>query len=588
MKNYSNSNIKYSALFSLWAHISRHRQKQFWILLILMIFASMVEIISIGAVIPFLGVLTAPEQIYQHHLMQTFNHLFSIDTPEQLLLPITIAFVGASLLAATIRLMLLYVVTRLSFAVGADLSINIYHRTLHQDYAVHVSRNSSEIISGITAKTGTVVKGIITPVMMIISSSIVSSFIIFAIFAINFVVALCTLLSVSILYLFIARFTRGRLLNNSKIIATQTTEIIKSLQEGLGGIRDVLIDNSQNFYCNLYRNANNPMLRAAGNNIFLGQSPRFILEAMGIALISIIAYSMSIRGGGLIEAIPMLGALALAAQRLLPSIQHIYASYSTIKGSYSSFEDALILLNQPLTNYKKHSHSKPIPFKKEIQLKNLSFRYDKDMPWVLRNINLKFTKGSRIGFIGTTGSGKSTLVDIIMGLLSQTEGSLIIDKQYITNKNRAMWRSHMAHVPQNIYLSDSTIEENIAFGVQKDKIDHQQVKKAAKQAQISGVIEGWQKGYETLVGERGVRLSGGQRQRIGIARALYKQADVLIFDEATNALDNKTEQEVIEAIESLSDKLTIIMIAHRVSTLKRCKKIVEINNGEIVNIETRV
>ena len=146
----------------------------------------------------------------------------------------------------------------------------------------------------------------------------------------------------------------------------------------------------------------------------------------------------------------------------------------------------------------------------------------------------------------------------------------------------------MAHVPQNIFLSDATIEENIAFGVQKDKIDRQQVKKAAKQAQISGVIEGWQKGYETLVGERGVRLSGGQRQRIGIARALYKQADVLIFDEATNALDNKTEQEVIEAIESLSDKLTIIMIAHRVSTLKRCKKIVEINNGEIVNIETRV
>ena len=210
------------------------------------------------------------------------------------------------------------------------------------------------------------------------------------------------------------------------------------------------------------------------------------------------------------------------------------------------------------------------------------------MPWVLRNINLKFTKGSRIGFIGTTGSGKSTLVDIIMGLLSQTEGSLIIDKQYITNKNRAMWRSHMAHVPQDIYLSDGTIEENIAFGVQKDKIDRQQVKKAAKQAQISGDIEGWQKGYESLVGERGVRLSGGQRQRIGIARALYKQADVLIFDEATNALDNKTEQEVIEAIENLSDKLTIIMIAHRVSTLKRCKKIVEINNGEIVNIETRV
>lgn len=280
----------------------------------------------------------------------------------------------------------------------------------------------------------------------------------------------------------------------------------------------------------------------------------------------------------------MLGALALGAQRLLPALQQIYGSYSTIKGSYASFEDALILLNQPLTNYKKHSHSKPIPFKKEIQLKNLSFRYDKDTPWVLKNINLKLTKGSRIGFIGATGSGKSTLLDIIMGLLSQTEGSIIIDKQYITNKNRAIWRSHMAHVPQNIYLSDGTIEENIAFGVQKDKIDRQQVEKAAKQAQISGVIEGWQKGYETLVGERGVRLSGGQRQRIGIARALYKQADILIFDEATSALDNETEQAVMEAIEGLGKELTILIIAHRLGTLKGCDEIVRLEDASVAQI----
>ena len=583
MINHSKSNIKYSALLSLWGHLSRRRQKQFWILLLLMIFASMVEIISIGAVLPFLGVLTAPEQVYQHHLMQTFNHLFSIDTPEQLLLPITIVFIGATLFAATIRLMLLYIMTRLSFAVGADLSINIYHRTLHQDYAVHVSRNSSEIINGITGKTGAVVNGIMIPVMIIISSSIATSFIIIAIFTIDFVIALGTLLIFSTLYLFIVRFTRGKLLNNSKIIATQSTKVIKSLQEGLGGIRDVLIDNSQNFYCNLYRTANNPVLRAAGNNIFLGQSPRFILEAIGIILISVIAYSMSLRGGGLIEAIPMLGVLALAAQRLLPALQQIYASYSTIKGSYASFEDALILLNQPLTNYKKHSHSKPIPFKKEIKLNNLNFRYTEDSLWVLKNVNLSLKKGTRIGFMGPTGGGKSTLIDIIMGLLLASEGGLIIDNQTINSKNRRAWQAHISHVPQNIYLSDSTIEENIAFGIEKDLIDHQRVKKSVQLAQIAELIEEWKDGYQTFVGERGIRLSGGQRQRIGIARALYKQANVLIFDEATSALDNETEQAVMDAIEGLGEEITILIIAHRLTTLKGCDKIVKLDKDYVIH-----
>jgi ATP-binding cassette, subfamily B, bacterial PglK len=583
MINYSNSKFKYSALLSLWGHISRHRQKQFGIVLILMIFASMVEIISIGAVFPFLGVLTAPEQVYQHHLMQTFNHLFSIDTPEQLLLPITIVFIGASLFAAAIRLMLLYIMTRISFAVGAELSINIYHRTLHQDYAVHVSRNSSEIINGITSKTGTVVKAIIIPIMRMISSSIVTSFIIFAIFTINFEVALGTLLIFSTLYFLIARFSRRRLLNNSEIIALQSTKVIKSLQEGLGGIRDVLIDNTQNFYCNLYQTANNPALRAAGNNIFIGESPRFILETMGIIIISSIAYSMSLRGGGLIEAIPMLGALALAAQRLLPALQQIYASYSTMKGSYASFEDAIILLNQPLPNYKKHLHSKPIPFKKEIKLNNLNFRYKEDSFWVLKNVNLSLKKGTSIGFIGMTGVGKSTLVDIIMGLLPATEGKLIIDNQAINSTNRRAWQAHISHVPQNIYLSDSTIEENIAFGIEKDLIDHQQVKKSAQLAQIAELIEGWKDGYQTFVGERGIRLSGGQRQRIGIARALYKKANVLIFDEATSALDNETEQAVMDAIEGLDEEITILIIAHRLTTLKGCDKIVKLDKDYVIH-----
>jgi len=262
-------------------------------------------------------------------------------------------------------------------------------------------------------------------------------------------------------------------------------------------------------------------------------------------------------------------------------LQQSYHAYSSIKGSRSSFEDVLNLLDQPLSEYADQLPVRPIPFEKEIKLTNLNFRYTEDSPWVLKNINFSLEKGARIGFIGVTGSGKSTLLDIIMGLLPPTSGKLIIDQQSINSQNLRAWQAHIAHVPQNIFLSDVTIEENIAFGIAKEQIDHQRVKKAAQQAQIAELIEQWKEGYQTLVGERGVRLSGGQRQRIGIARALYKKANVLIFDEATSALDNETEREVMEAVKGLDGDITVLIIAHRLSTLKDCDKVVKLDNNTL-------
>jgi ATP-binding cassette subfamily B protein len=202
----------------------------------------------------------------------------------------------------------------------------------------------------------------------------------------------------------------------------------------------------------------------------------------------------------------------------------------------------------------------------------------------LINLSLTIPKGSRVGFIGTTGAGKSTLLDILMGLLRPSSGSLEIDHQIITEANHRAWQMHIAHVPQTIFLADSTIEENIAFGVRRDKIDYNRVRQAARQAQISETIETWPEKYQTCVGERGVRLSGGQRQRIGIARALYKQADLIIFDEATSALDRETEQAVMQAIDGLSDDLTILIIAHRLTTLQNCTQIVELADGTIARV----
>ena len=549
-----------------------------------MIVASLSEIISIGAVLPFLGALTAPEQVYQHPLMQSIIQILGLTEPSQLILPLTIFFIIAVLLAGSIRLTLLYVMTRLSFATGADLSISIYRRTLYQEYTVHVSRNSSEVINSIITKTNIVINGVLTQVLTFISSTTLLIGIMGALFAINISVALSASIGFGLLYWLVIRYTKNQLKDNSQIIADQSTQMIKSLQEGLGGIRDLLIDGTQQFYCQLYRSADLPLRRASGNNLFISGSPRYALEAIGMTLIAGLAYVMTQQEGGMVTAIPVLGALALGAQRLLPALQQAYGAYSTIKGSNSSLKDVLDLLGQPLPVYADQPLPKPIPFERELKLTELNFRYTEDSPWVLKNINLSLKKGARIGFIGVTGSGKSTLIDIIMGLLPPTNGKLMIDQQPINSQNCRAWQAHIAHVPQNIYLSDSTIEENIAFGIAKEEIDHQRVKKAAQQAQIAELIEEWEEGYQTFVGERGVRLSGGQRQRIGIARALYKKANVLIFDEATSALDNETEWEVMKAIEEIGEEITVLIIAHRLTTLKGCDKIVKLGKKHTTHV----
>lgn len=565
----------------LWLHISRRRRVQFALLLMLTLLASFAEILSIGAVLPFLGVLTAPEHIYNLVAIQPIIQTLELTSPSQLLLPLTIVFCFATLVAGAMRLLLLWASTRLSFATGADLSISIYRRTLYQPYTVHCARNSSEVISGISGKANNVIYGIILPVLSLISASVMLVAILIALLVVEPVVALVAFGGFGLIYASIIKLTRRQLLADSQCMARESVQVIKSLQEGLGGIRDVLIDGSQAAYSQIYRNADLPLRRAQGNSVFIGASPRYGMETLGMILIAALAYSLAQRPDGIAKAIPILGALALGAQRLLPVLQQAYASWTSIQGGRVSLQDSLELLDQPLPEYANLAAPQPIPFKQSIQLKQLGFRYSFQSPYVLNQVSLNISKGSRVGFVGVTGSGKSTLLDIIMGLLQPTEGTLEIDGQVITSINNRAWQAHIAHVPQAIFLADSTIEENIAFGVPKGQINSQRVRQAAQQAQIADSVESWPMQYQTFVGERGVRLSGGQRQRIGIARALYKQADVIIFDEATSALDSETEQAVMQAIEGLSKDLTLLIIAHRLTTLRSCTQIVELSEGGI-------
>ena len=567
----------------LWHHIGPRRQRQFGLLLLLMLFASFAEIFSIGAVLPFLGVLTAPERVFEHAAAQPIVQSLGLTTPTQLLLPLTLIFGATALVAGAMRLLLLWAGTRLSYATGADLSVSIYRRTLYQPYAVHCARNSSEIINGISGKTGGTIN-VLTMLLALVGSAVMLGSILIVLLSLDPMVALTAFGGFGLIYVGIVRLTRKQLLVNGVRVARESTHVIKSLQEGLGGIRDVLIDGSQATYCQIYRDADLPMRRAQGNNLFISASPRYGMEALGMALIAALAYSLAQQTDGIARAIPILGALALGAQRLLPMLQQAYAAWTGIRGSQTLLQDTLELLDQPLPDYADQPAAQPLSFKHSISLRRLGFRYSPQGPYILNHLNLVIAKGGRIGFIGTTGSGKSTLLDIVMGLLQPTDGMLEVDGQAVTLGNQRAWQAHVAHVPQAIFLADSSIEENIAFGVPKDRIDHQRVKLAAQQAQIADSIESWPQEYQTFVGERGIRLSGGQRQRIGIARALYKQADVIICDEATSALDNETEQAVMRAIEGLSKDLTILIIAHRLTTLKNCTQIVELGGGGIKRI----
>lgn len=569
-------------LVRLQNHFSRRRQVQVGLLIGLMLVSAVAEVVSLGAVLPFLGILVAPDRVFNHHIVLDMSQTLGITSADQLILPLTIVFATAAVVAGAIRVLLVWASTQFVVASGTDLSIEIYRRTLYQPYKVHLARNSSEVISGITNKVNDLVFGVLLSLLTLVSSFFLLVAIIVALLAIDPMVASVAAIGFGASYASITWMSRQRLSRNSQCIAYEKTQVVKALQEGLGGIRDVLLDGTQSIYCKIYRQADHPLRQAQGNNSVIAQSPRPIMEALGMALIAALAYALSRQAGGVASALPVLGALALGAQRLLPALQQMYSAWVSIAGNYASLADTLELLDQPLPADLLQPNPAPLIIQDAIHLDAVRFRYTTDGPWVLDGLNLTIPKGARVGIVGSTGSGKSTALDLIMGLLIPVEGKLLADGQLISSNRLRAWQQSIAHVPQSIYLADSTLAENIAFGVPANTIDLDRVHQAARQAQIADFIESSPKGYQAYVGERGIRLSGGQRQRIGIARALYKQASVLVFDEATSALDNDTEQAVMDAIGGLSSNLTILLIAHRLTTVRRCDIIVELEHGRVV------
>ena len=540
------------------------------------------EVVSLGAVLPFLGALTAPERALRNPVVARMAQALNVTRADQLLVPLTVAFAAAAIISGVIRLVQSWASARFSFASGADISSEVYRRTLYQSYRVHIARGSDQVISGATQKVGSVVLGVLPPLMTLLSSAMLLTALLMAMVAIDPLVALVAIVGFGGSYALVTLLTRRRLRLNSTRVAEEYTNVVRALQEGLGGIRDVLLDGTQPVFCEIYRRADHAFRRAQGENLVISQSPRFAMESLGMVLIAALAYGLSQRVGGVQAALPTLGALAIGAQRLLPALQAAYASWASIAGCQASLAGTIDLLDQPIPNEVALPLPPPLQFRHAIRFDGVRFRYTDDGPWVLDGLNLTIARGTRCGVVGSTGSGKSTLIDLLMALLTPNHGSLLVDGEPLTGTRLRAWQRTIAHVPQSIYLADTTLAQNIAFGVDSGGIDMERVRQAARQAQLEAFIESRPEGFQARVGERGVRLSGGQRQRIGIARALYKRASVLVLDEATSALDNATERSVMDAIDGLGREFTIVLIAHRLSTVQRCDTIIELGDGRVV------
>ena len=564
----------------LWGKLRSRRKRQFILLVFLMIFVSAIEVVSIGLVLPFLGVVTNPEVVFNHALSQPLIEYLDIKTKYDIITPVVFVFIVAIIVAGVVRILLLYGMSKFSYGVGSELGVDAFNSLLHQSYDTYLKSNSSDSINSIVNKSHAATVSLLTPSMHIISYLIFIVGVFILLFSASKEATFGVFSSIGLIYLTISILSRKRIKENGKKISQLSTAVIKKMQEGIGSIRDILIDNSQKVFVREFEKINFSYRNAQGNNYFISLAPRYFVETVSIVMIVIISYFMLIKIGSN-SVIPILGMIALSSQKLIPAIQQVYMSYINIVGAKESLNDLFKILESPLLNSDKNPRIDRKPFfSKKIKLKNVSFRYNSDSQLILNNVNLTINKGDFLGVIGGTGQGKSTLVDIMMTLLSPSSGDLFFDEKKMDDK--ALWRGLISHVPQSIFLIDGSIYQNIAFGVDVEDIDHNLAKGAAKLACIFDDIKAFPDGFETNIGENGCRLSGGQRQRIGIARAMYRNSEVLILDEATSALDIVTEEKVINSLKNIDNKKTVIIITHKEASLKWCNRVIEVKNGSIV------
>ena len=574
-----------SSIKELFKHVSQKRKLQFLGVLLLTIVGSVFEVVSLGAVIPFISVLSSPESLLENESYSAILKIFNILSTDDLVITVTLFFGISALLAGFVRLLLIWTTLQVTSLTGADLSIKAFERILYKPYLFHVEKGSHEIINGIVRKVK-IATSVLFSVVTIFTSLILFISIFGTLVYISPFVAFVSGLIFGILYVLISLFSKKILYNNSIDVAKESDNEVKSLQEGIGAIRDVLLDHAQKIHIKLYSHSITTLQKKQAENAFINQYPRYLMEMIGLVLISVLAYYSHTHLGEGEGYFPILGALALGAQRLLPLLQGIYGNWASALSNSASLIDVAEILEGSDSISDVNNEADNLEFNERIDFHNIFFKYKDKLPYVFENISMTIGKGQQVGVVGSTGCGKSTFLDVLMMLIKPTKGDITIDGLSLNKSLTQSWQKMIAHVPQDIFLLDASFIENIAFNVPKNKIDLDKVISAAKQAQIHTYIDSTVNGYDTLTGERGGKLSGGQKQRIGIARALYKNSPILILDEASSSLDTTTEKLIMNSIYSLNPDITVIMITHRIATLENCNFIVKFSGGHIEEIGT--
>jgi ABC-type multidrug transport system fused ATPase/permease subunit len=564
----------------LWAQLDRESKKKFAKVFLLTVASSATEIITIGAAVPFLAVLTSPEIALSYIQKFTLFNEFFLDFNGDYKFWFVTLFGVAAVLAGLIRVWLLRSSSNLAFGIGAEISSKMFARALTRTYEEQCASSTTELIDAISIKSFNIVV-IVQTGLSFLSNLFIFTTMILAIILVAPSYILYGAAGFILAYMLIVLFTRNRISANAEIVSQESLKAVSVVAEGFGAIRDIIIDGNVNYYIELFKKTELKLKSAQATNSILGNAPRYLMESLGLLAVAILGYQMTSSVAQSEIAIPMLGAIALAAQRLLPVLQQIYWGWSSIKSLTPALEQQLQLIElaQPMV-IKAKIETKISSFE-SLEFRNVWFSYKGNEP-ILKGVSISIKAGEKIGVVGETGSGKSTFVDLIMGLLRPTEGEILINGMELWNDGYVdAWQSALAHVPQAIYLANSNVANNIAFGSRMEKIDKQKINDVAAKAKVNWVNSGGINILDQKVGENGAMLSGGQRQRIGIARALYKSAKLIVFDEATSALDQNTEKEIMNTVYEIDSEITLVIIAHRSSTLSGCDKILEIKDGGV-------
>lgn len=570
-------------IFSLLTSNQKHRYYSLQIMVLFMAFAELFGIASIG---PFMALVA------DINLLQTnafFNRLYvasGLSDPLEFLFLAGLTVLAMLALASVVSIVSTWRLSLFAYSVGTEIGDRLYQYYLNQNWLFHAASSSAQLTKKITNEARRVTEHIILPLMQMNARLVMTILIGTALLIYNPVVAAIGLLAFSSGYVIIYKVFRKRIAQYGKNISTASAKRFQLMNEGFGGIKDILLLDRSQSYVELFQDTGKTLARAQGVNSALGQVPRFFMELLAFgSMISLVLVLIKTYEGTLIQILPVLAVYALAGFKLLPALQQIYASFTTIRGGMAGFESIkpdLIASRQPPIIGARPSEVISLVGAKFIKFDDISFTYPNKKEAALDRVSINIAINSTVGFVGESGSGKSTAIDILLALIEPDQGHLMLDDLVIDQGNRKAWQKHIGFVPQSIFLTEGTIAENIAFGLRAKEIDLGKVKQAARLANLEELAASLPEGLDTRVGERGVQLSGGQRQRVGIARALYNETSILVFDEATSSLDGITEKVIMDAIHDLGGQKTIILIAHRLKTVQKCNVIYLFSRGRVI------